>query len=187
MAEKYTCLPTKLPGIKLIEPRVFHDQRGFFLEIYNRQDFLTLGIFDQFIQTNHSYSSKNVLRGLHFQTKPYEMSKLVYCPQGAVLDVVVDVRPHSGHFGQWETFLLSDENKHLAYIPEGFAHGFLVLSETATIVYQCGASYSPAHDTGIIWNDPDLNIDWPVSAPILSDKDAKLQTFKEYQKSLGLL
>lgn len=179
MPAKFASLPTRLAGLKLLQPNVLADSRGYFLELHNQRDFDAMGIDSRFVQTNFSSSRQDVIRGLHFQRPPHEMSKLVYCPQGEVFDVAVDIRPDSETFGQWEGFVLSEENRRLLYIPAGFAHGFAVLSEVATILYQCDAFYEPTHDAGITWNDSEIDVRWPVANPILSEKDQRLPSLQE--------
>ncbi len=161
---------TKLPEVLLVEPKVFEDRRGFFMESYNFRQYSEHGIHDQFVQDNHSLSVKNTLRGLHYQINPGQ-AKLIRVIAGKIFDVAVDIRFGSPTFGQWVGHLLSAQNKLQMYIPVGFAHGFCVLSNTAEVEYKCSEYYSPADERGIRWNDPDLAIDWPVSKPILSDKD----------------
>lgn len=162
---------TALPDVLLIEPPVFPDARGFFLEIWHQTRYQEYGLPQRFVQDNVSSSTRGTLRGLHFQ-HPSDQGKLVYVLQGEVFDVAVDVRVGSPTFGQWVSVLLSDENKHQLYIPEGFAHGFCVTSEHALVAYKCTDFYNPAADNGVLWNDPDLGIDWPIRTPILSDKDS---------------
>jgi dTDP-4-dehydrorhamnose 3,5-epimerase len=166
-----------LAGVKLIKPRVFPDDRGFFTETYHVEKYRTAGIDLPFVQDNASYSSQNVLRGLHFQ-KQFPQGKLVYVMAGEIYDVAADIRPDSPTFGQWEGHRLSAENHHQLYVPPGCAHGFLVLSETALVMYKCTDIYRPSDDSGLIWNDPFFAIDWPVSDPILSPKDAVLPSFQ---------
>ena len=162
---------TKLHDCVVIEPKVFGDDRGFFLETFQTQRYAELvGITLTFVQDNHSRSSKAVLRGLHYQkTKP--QGKLVRVVKGEVYDVAVDIRQGSPTFGQWEGVILSEENKTQFWIPPGFAHGFLVLSDTADFEYKCTDYYDPSDEGSIIWDDPDLNISWPIKYPQLSDKD----------------
>ena len=162
---------TKLHDCVVIEPKVFGDDRGFFLETFQAQRYAELvGITLSFVQDNHSRSSKAVLRGLHYQkTKP--QGKLVRVVKGEVYDVAVDIRQGSPTFGQWEGVILSEENKTQFWIPPGFAHGFLVLSDTADFEYKCTDYYDPSDEGSIIWDDPDLNISWPIKYPQLSDKD----------------
>lgn len=168
-----------IPGVVFIQPKVFRDERGFFLETYKYSEFAGAGITERFLQDNHSFSSKGVLRGLHYQKNPDAQGKLVYCVKGKIFDVAVDIRKGSSHFGMWVGRELSDENNAMLYIPQGFAHGFVVLSETADVVYKCTAEYSPANDRGIIWNDPDVGIEWPVLTPLLSPKDSLLPMLKD--------
>jgi dTDP-4-dehydrorhamnose 3,5-epimerase len=165
-------IDTPLPGVKLIEPRVFGDDRGFFLESWNARSFADAGLDVAFVQDNHSRSAKGVLRGLHYQIVDPQ-GKLVRVTHGAVFDVAVDIRRSSPHFGRWVGYELSDANKRMLWVPPGFAHGFVVLSETADFLYKCTSLYAPAHDRGIAWNDPAIDIDWPIAVPpALSAKDA---------------
>jgi dTDP-4-dehydrorhamnose 3,5-epimerase len=165
-------LPTKLPTLLLFEPKVFGDSRGFFTELYNQSRYETAGIDKPFIQDNLSGSSKNVIRGLHYQLK-FPQGKLVSVIQGKVFDVVVDIRRGSPTFGHWESFELSDENHHQLYVPPGFAHGFCSLSEKVIFHYKCTDTYHPEDERGISWSDPDLNIAWPArDDALLSPKDA---------------
>ena len=166
------CTETSLSGVCLIEPSVFEDERGFFFESYHELKFAELGITDRFVQDNHARSVKHTLRGLHYQIK-YPQAKLCRVVQGEVLDVVVDVRRGSPQFGEWESGVLSAENRRQMYVPPGFAHGYLVLSETAEFLYKCGDFYHPEYERGLVWNDPDVAITWGVEAPILSDKDRR--------------
>jgi dTDP-4-dehydrorhamnose 3,5-epimerase len=163
---------TKLHDCVIIEPKVFGDERGFFLETFQAERYAALaGINLLFVQDNHSRSSKAVLRGLHYQkTKP--QGKLVRVVRGEVYDVAVDIRQDSPTFGQWEGVILSEENKRQFWVPPGFAHGFLVLSETADFEYKCTDYYDPSDEGSVLWNDPDLDIPWPIATPNLSDKDA---------------
>lgn len=160
-----------IPEIVLIEPRRFADRRGFFMETYKYSDFSRNGISEHFAQDNYSRSARSVLRGLHYQRNPKAQGKLVQCIRGKIFDVAVDIRNGSPTFGHWMSAELSDENNRLFYIPPGFAHGFLVMSDNADVIYKCTAEYSPEDDRGIIWNDPDIGISWPLPEPILSDKD----------------
>ncbi|OMH40759.1 dTDP-4-dehydrorhamnose 3,5-epimerase [Desulfurobacterium indicum] len=174
-------LKTELPEVVLVKPRVFGDNRGFFMEIYKKSDFVEAGIDVEFVQDNHSRSIKGVLRGLHYQAKPRMQGKLVRCIRGKIFDVAVDIRKGSPTFGKWIGFELSEENKFMLWIPEGFAHGFLTLSEEAEIVYKVsGSEYSPEHDRNIRWNDPDIGIKWPIQGnPILSEKDKNAPFLKD--------
>ena len=169
----------ELEGLVLVKPKVFKDDRGFFFEAYKRGDFARAGITADFVQENHSRSGRNVLRGLHFQKKGSAQGKLVRCVQGSILDVAVDIRKHSPSFGKWAALELSAENSRILYVPEGFAHGFLVLSGTAEIIYKCTREYAPDSEGGIIWNDPRLGIPWPVREPVLSEKDKANPLFKD--------
>lgn len=166
-------IDTPLPGVKLIEPRVFGDARGFFLESWNAKSFADAGLDLAFVQDNHSRSARGVLRGLHYQLSNPQ-GKLVRVTQGAVFDVAVDIRRSSPHFGRWVGYELSAENHRMFWIPPGFAHGFLVLSETADFLYKCTSLYDPPSDRGIRWNDPAIAIQWPglTGEPLLSAKDA---------------
>jgi len=165
-------IPTSLPGVLVVEPQVFKDARGFFYESFHHAKYANLGIHASFVQTNVSRSAKGVLRGLHYQW-PHPQGKLVSVLEGEVYDVAVDIRHGSPTFGQWTGVMLTDENNRHLWIPEGFAHGFCVLSEHATFTYQCTSLYDPTADASIAWNDGDIGVDWPVSAPLISDKDAK--------------
>ncbi len=169
----------KLPEVVLISPRVFPDERGFFLETYKKTEFAKAGIKENFVQENHSWSKKNVLRGLHFQKSPKAQGKLVKCLRGKIFDVAVDIRKKSPTFLKYVSLELSQDNGVMLYIPKGFAHGFLVLSNSADVVYKCTAEYSPKHESGIIWNDPQINIIWPSLRPLLSDKDNELLLLKD--------
>ena len=171
---------TALPGVLLVKPRVFGDDRGFFLETYNETRYREAGIDVSFVQDNHSFSRQGTLRGLHFQTTNVQ-DKLVWAIQGEIFDVAVDVRRSSPHFGKWVGARLSAENKHQLFVPKGFAHGFCVLSETAEVMYKCSDVYAPGAEGGILWNDPTLNIDWPIKEPILSPKDEVLPRFEDAQ------
>jgi len=169
---------TKLPSVLIIEPKVFGDSRGFFKETFQAERYREAGIEYDFVQDNHSRSQKGVLRGLHFQiTKP--QGKLVSCSQGAVFDVAVDVDPESATFGQYVGIELTEDNHRQFWVPPGYAHGFCVLTDTADFQYKCTDYYDSSDEGGLIWNDPDVAIDWPIDQPLLSDKDAKLPTLKE--------
>lgn len=163
---------TALPEVFLIEPDVHSDSRGFFLESYHQQKFEQMGIRDRFVQDNHSLSVRGTLRGLHYQLR-YAQAKLCRVTRGEVLDVAVDVRRGSPTFAKWVSATLSAENKRQIYIPKGFAHGFVVLSETAEFLYKCSDFYHPEDEHGILWNDPELGIDWEISNPTLSGKDQR--------------
>lgn len=165
-------IETKLPGVLIVEPRVFEDARGFFFESYSYREYAAHGIKDVFVQDNHSKSVRGVLRGLHYQTAPGQ-AKLVRVAVGEVFDVAVDIRWGSPTFGQWVGVILSAENRRQLYIPVGFAHGFCVTSEVAEFLYKCSNYYSPQDERGIAWNDPDIAIPWPVAEPILSARDQR--------------
>jgi dTDP-4-dehydrorhamnose 3,5-epimerase len=173
-------IPTHIPDVLIIEPRIFGDDRGFFFESYNEKSFAEkTGISPKFVQDNHSLSTKNVLRGLHYQIKETQ-GKLVRAISGEVLDIAVDIRRSSPTFGQWASCLLSAENKRQFWVPEGFAHGFVVLSDSAEFLYKTTNYYAPQYDRVILWNDPDLGVDWQLKGePILSDKDKAGKRFKE--------
>lgn len=182
----FTRESTPIPGLYVITPTLFGDDRGFFMETYNADDFRALGIDCQFIQDNHSRSKQGVLRGLHFQTE-HPQAKLVRVLSGEVFDVAVDLRPGSATFGQWHGVLLSAENQKQFFIPRGFAHGFLVLSDSADFTYKVDNLYDPAHEAGLPFDDPDLAIDWPALPAgvdyLLSDKDRHHPSFKTYQET----
>jgi dTDP-4-dehydrorhamnose 3,5-epimerase len=166
-------ISTSLPGVFVLEPRVFADERGFFFESYNRGIMEDAGITDVFVQDNHSCSLRNVLRGLHYQIK-HPQGKLVRAAEGEILDVAVDMRRSSADFGRWEAVRLSGENKRMLWIPAGFAHGFRVLSEKAHVLYKATDFYSPENERTLAWNDPDLKIDWELEGtPIISAKDQR--------------
>ena len=172
---------TSIDGLVIIEPKVFRDNRGYFVETYNENEFKENGIDAVFVQDNQSHSTKGVLRGLHFQKKNPQ-GKLVRVIKGKVLDVAVDLRASSKTFGKWESVVLSDENMLQFYIPEGFAHGFVVLSDEATFTYKCTRFYDPTDEGGILWNDPDINVDWQlgdISEVILSEKDKNREKLKQ--------
>ena len=169
---------TKLPGILVLEPKLFSDERGYFLETWNLTCYEDAGIRDSFVQDNVSFSKKGILRGLHFQY-PQPQGKLVQVLSGQVVDVAVDIRVGSPTFGQWISEELSDENHRQMYIPPGFAHGYCVTSQTAVFSYKCTDFYNPATEQGIIWNDPGLKIDWLIAEPILSPRDAGYSSLKK--------
>jgi dTDP-4-dehydrorhamnose 3,5-epimerase len=173
--------PTEIPDVVLIRPKVFGDPRGFFLESWEEQKFASAGLDVKFVQDNHSRSACNILRGLHYQA-PRTQGKLVRVVTGSVFDVAVDIRRSSPTFGRWIGVVLSDENHAMLWVPPGFAHGFLVLSESADFLYRCTDFWVPAHERAIIWNDPDLKIDWPLPPgvePRLSEKDARAVRFRD--------
>ena len=172
----------QIPDIVLIKPEVFPDERGFFMETYKYSDFAAFGIKERFVQDNYSCSAKGVLRGLHYQRYPRAQGKLVQVVSGEIFDVAVDIRKNSPTYGKWIGLTLSAKNKQMLYIPPGFAHGFCVLSEEAKVAYKVTEEYSPQHDTGIIWNDPEIGIHWPIEQPIVSDRDTALPTLKEVER-----
>lgn len=177
---------TSIEGLIEIIPDVFRDSRGFFLETFHAEKYREIGIDQQFVQSNQSYSTKGVLRGLHLQLPPYQQGKLVSVSKGKVLDVAVDLRQDSSTFGQHETVILDSENNHQFYIPPGFAHGFLALEESV-FTYQCTNVYHKASESGILWNDPDLAIDWKldqyaINEPVVSEKDLALPSFAEFRQ-----
>ncbi len=173
-------IPTKIPDVVVIEPRVFSDPRGFFFESYHKNLFAEQHFAIEFVQDNHSFSKKGVLRGLHFQIEPKTQAKLMRVVKGEIFDVAVDIRESSPTFGQHVSVLLSGENKKMLYVPAGFAHGFCAL-EDAEVLYKASNVYSPEHERGILWNDPSLAIEWPkLDTPyLLSEKDQKYPTFRE--------
>ena len=172
-------ISTSLPGVVILEPRVFGDERGFFLESYNQKVFAELGIDEEFVQDNHSSSRRNVLRGLHYQIKQSQ-GKLVRAVEGEILDVAVDVRRSSPTFGGWEAVRLSDENKRMLWIPAGFAHGFRVISEKAQVLYKATDYYAPEHERTLAWNAADLKINWELEGePIVSAKDQRGVSLRE--------
>ena len=174
-------IKTKLDGLVVLKPTVFKDNRGYFMESYNQKNINKLLGNVNFIQDNESESSRGVLRGLHFQKPPYTQAKLVRCLKGSVLDVALDLRKDSKTYGIFETISLTEENKKQLFIPKGFAHGFIVLSKSAILSYKVDNYYNPESESGIIWNDPDLNIDWNINKNeiIVSEKDKNLPTFNE--------
>jgi dTDP-4-dehydrorhamnose 3,5-epimerase len=174
----FTFTEGKLKDVKLITPRSFEDSRGKVVETYLKADYKAAGIETEFIQCKYSESTNGVLRGLHYQTSKYAQAKLVRCTAGVVLDVIVDLRRDSPTFGQYSKHVLSEHNDNMVFQPRGLAHGYLVLSDSARFEYKLDNDYRPDKEAGIIWNDPTLNIDWPVTNPILSDKDRELPTFE---------
>ena len=178
---------TKLPieGVLLIEPQIFGDARGWFYETYNEERYRAAGICETFVQDNQSFSQKNVVRGLHFQKPPFTQAKLVSVIQGAVLDVAVDLRAGSPTYGQYVSAVLTGENHHQLFVPKGFAHGFVVLSDEAVFQYKCDEYYHPEAENGIAWDDKELNITWPIQPQdiILSNKDRNRQSYYEYTRN----
>lgn len=172
---------TKIPDLLIIKPDVFEDERGYFFESYNNEKFVNAGINYKFVQDNESKSQKGVLRGLHFQNPPYAQGKLVRVMKGAVMDVAVDIRKNSPTYGQWASIELSESNKMMYWVPPGFAHGFVTLENNTVFFYKCTNFYNKQSEGSILWNDPDLNIDWEIKNPILSEKDKVSPLFKDFQ------
>ncbi|MGF1903785.1 dTDP-4-dehydrorhamnose 3,5-epimerase [Aliivibrio salmonicida] len=176
-------IETKIKDLLIIEPKVFGDDRGFFYETFQAERYKKAGIKESFVQDNRSRSTKDVLRGLHFQ-KSKPQGKLVSVTNGEVFDVAVDLRPNSETFGQYESIVLTGQNKLQFYVPPGFAHGFCVLSDTADFQYKCTDYYDPTDESGLLWSDPDLDIDWPILEPLLSEKDMHQPTFSAIKAKL---
>lgn len=176
-------LPTKLDGVVLIEPEVHGDARGFMVESYRRDAWGELGVDLDFVQHNHSRSSRGTLRGIHFQTTPGQ-AKLVRCPRGRVFDVAVDLRRGSPTYGQWEGYELDDEAHRQLFVPVGFGHGFAVLSDVADVAYLVSSTYDPATEAGIAWDDPDVGVEWRVEDPLLSERDKQAPHLSEVADSL---
>ncbi len=174
-----------IPEVILVEAKSFPDERGFFLENFKESDFLKNGIKTRFVQDNFSHSTKGVLRGLHYQKNPKAQAKLVIALRGEIFDVAVDIRKDSPTCGKWAGEILSENNHKLFYIPEGFAHGFCVLSEEADVLYKVTQEYSPEDEMGIIWNDPEINITWPIDKPILHEKDSQLPFLKNIDNNFN--
>ncbi len=184
---KFKKTETSIEGVYIVEPTVFGDNRGYFMETYNKADFEEIGLYYDFIQDNQSKSKKGVLRGLHFQ-KEDSQAKLVRCIKGAVFDVAVDLRPGSKTYGKWEGITLTEENKKMFMIPRGFAHGFLVLSDEAEFAYKIDNKYNPGAEGGLQWNDPDVGIEWPMEGLkpedlLTSEKDGKWPSLKELKET----
>jgi dTDP-4-dehydrorhamnose 3,5-epimerase len=172
---------TPIDGLLVLEPDVFRDERGFFLETFHEQKYESFGIESKFVQDNLSFSSKGILRGLHFQYR-HPQAKLVQVLSGEVFDVAVDIRTGSSTFGKWFGIRLSQDNLYQMFIPEGFAHGYCVVSETALFAYKCTDFYSPSDEGGLLWSDPGVGIEWPVSDPVLSQKDSRLPCLSDFSK-----
>ena len=168
-----------IPGLVLVCPYVFDDDRGLFFELYKYTDFVRAGITEHLMQDNYSKSSRGVLRGLHYQKNPKAQGKLIICMKGNIFDVAVDIRKGSSQYGKWAGVELSGENRLMLYVPPGFAHGFQVISDAAEVMYKCTNEYSPVDDRGIIWNDPEINIAWPLPEPLLSGKDKLLPPLRD--------
>jgi dTDP-4-dehydrorhamnose 3,5-epimerase len=175
----FTFQKLQIPDVILIEPKLYSDSRGFFIETYKKSEFIKHGIIENFVQDNWSHSTKRTLRGLHFQKPPKAQAKLVMVLKGEVFDVAVDIRKGSPTFGQWVGLTLTEKKAQMLYIPAGFAHGFCVLSNKADFVYKVSDEYSRELDRGIFWNDPDIGIKWPISDPLLSEKDLSLPLLKD--------
>ena len=175
----FSFISSELQGLTLIKTKIFADQRGYFMESWSGKHFDDAGIHCSFVQDNQSQSDKDCLRGLHYQKEPYAQDKLVRVLFGEILDVAVDIRPDSPTFLQWRSFILNEQKAEQLFIPKGFAHGFLVLSKKAVVAYKASAFYAPEHDRGIRWNDNEINIDWGIKSPILSEKDAAQPHIKE--------
>jgi len=169
----------EVEGVILIEPRVFPDERGFFMETYKLPDFVEAGITATFVQDNHSRSPRGIIRGLHYQNSPFAQGKLVRAIKGEIFDVAVDIRKDSNTYGEWIGVILSEESKNMLYVPEGFAHGFQVLSEIAEVIYKVTNVYTPQAEDGIVWNDKDLNIEWPIKDAILAQRDEEWPSLKD--------
>ena len=176
---QFTFTKSKIPNVVLIEPRLFPDDRGYFFESFKESAFASNGITTKFVQDNFSHSVKGVLRGLHYQKNPKVQAKLVTVLRGEIFDVAIDIRKNSPTFGQWIGEILSDENHKSLYIPEGFAHGFCVLSAEADVIYKVNNEYSPENERGILWNDPQIDIMWPIDTPLLHEKDSTLPLLKD--------
>jgi dTDP-4-dehydrorhamnose 3,5-epimerase len=176
---------TSIDGVLLLAPRVFSDERGWFMEFFKEGTFNSMGLPARFAQDNFSLSERGVIRGLHFQVEPFAQGKLITCIRGAIYDVAVDLRLDSPTFGKWESAELTAENRMAWYVPEGFAHGFQALEDSSRVLYKCTTEYSREHEAGIIYNDPDLAIPWPLASPILSKKDLHLPTFAAWKKPYG--
>jgi len=172
---------TIIKGLVVIQPKVFEDSRGYFYEPYNKQVLADMGINDDFVQDNQSLSQKDVVRGLHFQNPPFAQAKMVRVIQGAVWDVVVDIRKSSPTYGDYYGIELSAKNKTILYIPEGFAHGFKTLEDNTVFLYKCSRYYNKPSEDSILWSDPDIGIEWDIENPVLSDKDRKGKLFKEFK------
>lgn len=176
-------LETKLDDVVLLEPELHGDERGFMVETFRRDTWAEMGVEVEFVQHNHSRSSKDTLRGLHFQTEPGQ-AKLVRCPRGAIFDVAVDLRRDSPSYGQWEGYVLDDGKHHQLFVPAGFGHGFAVLSDVADVTYLLSSTYDPATEFGIAWDDPDIGVAWPLTEPLLSERDKSAPHLAEVAETL---
>jgi len=169
---------SEIPEVIIVEPQTFPDERGFFMESFKESIFIDNGINAKFVQDNYSHSIKGVLRGLHYQKNPKAQAKLVMVTRGEIFDVAIDIRNGSPTYGKWVSEILSEQNHRLLYVPEGFAHGFCVTSDEADVLYKVNTEYSHEHERGILWNDPSLDIKWPMDKPIITQKDLQLPTLK---------
>lgn len=175
--------PMEIPEVVLVIPKVFRDSRGAFLETFKSSDFKKAGLPAEFLQDSQSISKKNVLRGLHYQLPPMAQGKLVRALRGAFFDVAVDIRKNSPTYGKWVSATLTEENHYMLWIPPGFAHGVVALEDNSILLYKVTAEYAPQYDRGIIWNDPEIGISWPIEKPILSEKDEQLPLFKDCENT----
>ena len=180
-AKNMELIKTSIDGLLIIKPDVFKDERGYFFESYNKERFAKAGLNMDFVQDNESKSDKGVLRGLHFQKPPYAQGKLVRVIKGSVMDVAVDLRKESPTYGKWESVVLTEENKLQFWIPEGFAHGFVTLEDDTIFAYKCTNVYNKESEGSLLWNDPDINIEWNIENPILSEKDKISPLFKNFE------
>jgi dTDP-4-dehydrorhamnose 3,5-epimerase len=179
----FEIIPSQTIEPILMSTKIFKDSRGYFMESYKKSDFEKMGIKEYFQQDNVSFSSKGVLRGLHYQMNPKSQGKLVSCLKGEVLDVLVDIRKGSPNFGRWQSYVLTQDNGNLLYVPPGFAHGFLTLSRNAIFMYKCTAEYSASDERGVVWNDPDIGIEWGIKKPVISLKDKDLPKLKNAENN----
>ena len=173
----------EIPDVILVKPKVFGDDRGFFMETFKKSDFVKHGINPDFVQDNHSKSERGVVRGLHYQLNPKAQGKLVRVSRGKLIDVVVDIRKGSPFYGKWLSVELSEENKHMLWMPPGFAHGVCILEDDTDLLYKATGEYSLEHDRGILWNDPEIGVDWPIDNPSLSEKDMKQPLLKDAENN----
>ena len=180
---RFTVKKLRIPGALILKPKIYKDNRGFFMETYRKEGFEKIGIKEMFVQDGYSRSKYGVLRGLHFQIGSYAHSKLVRCVRGVIYDVIVDLREGSPTFGKYVSTILSEFNNYILYVPKGLAHGFVVLSDVADVEYKFEKPYNEAYYMGLIWNDPDVGIEWPIDDPIISDRDKNWPTLKELQSN----
>ena len=174
-------IKTPIENLLVLEPKVFEDERGYFFESFNKKKLEDIGIKESFVQDNESLSNKNVLRGLHFQAPPFAQGKLVRVIKGSVLDIAVDIRKESATYGKYFSIILSEQNKKMFWIPPGFAHGFLTLEDQTIFSYKCSENYNPSSEGSLLWNDPQLNIEWNIDEPIVSAKDQEAQAFTSFK------